>query len=265
MFWRDIFWRARSGFIVLGMTMTLLCIGARASASEPVSAEATKYFNRGLAAVEMATVPADYDGAIEEFMKAQALAPGWPDVYYNLGVVQEKAGKFKEAADSLNRFLQLAPNAPDAQSIRNLITRLEFKAEQIITDEVALDIFGSLGNSSLWQLKGSTPKDLPDFRGMQISRRDGRQIVINYASSGYDFRLETLRATPQGKSLTFDTVYYLCSDRSRHEDGCPDWSSYRLEIISKRNVKMFRQRVVAEIKPYTDTIVSNHTYEFVRK
>lgn len=58
-----------------------------------VSEEAQRYFNRGMAAVEIAKSPDDYALAIKEFEKAIRLAPEWPDVYYNLGMVQEKAGR----------------------------------------------------------------------------------------------------------------------------------------------------------------------------
>jgi tetratricopeptide (TPR) repeat protein len=260
--------RAMHGLNVGAMAAVFLFGVASVSASEPVSAEATKYFTRGLAAVEIATVPADFDLAIEEFAKAQAMAPDWPDVYYNLGVVQEKAGKFREAADSLKRYLQLAPDAPNAESLRNLITRLEFKAEQMVTDEVALDIFGSLSDSSRWQLKGTTPGSDPTEIGtMRFSGRDGRQILIVY-ESGVDGKnvqkIETSRVTPHGRTLGFNTIYFLCSDRSRHEDGCPIFRSFSLDIVSKRYVRMSIKVVSPDIKPYKGT-VSNYSYEFVRK
>ncbi|TRZ88823.1 MAG: tetratricopeptide repeat protein, partial [Methanosarcinales archaeon] len=124
-----------------------------------VSEEAKRHFDRGMAAVEMAKSPDDYAAAIKEFEQAIRLAPDWPDVYYNLGMVQEKAGKYRDAITSLKQYLRLAPNASDAATVKSLINKLEFKAEQTITDEVALDIFGSLGDRNMWQLKGTTPKD----------------------------------------------------------------------------------------------------------
>jgi len=74
--------------------------------SAATSEEAQRLFDCGMAAVEMAKTPEDYDLAIEEFKKAQALSPEWPEVYYNLGLIQEKAGKYKDAASSLGRYLQ---------------------------------------------------------------------------------------------------------------------------------------------------------------
>jgi hypothetical protein len=251
--------------LVVAITIVLLCVAGRAAAAEPVSAEAKRYFTRGLAAVEMARSPVDYDLAIEEFTKARSLAPDWPDVHYNLGLVQDKAGKFRDAAVSLKRYLQLAPDGPDAAAVTNLMTRLEFKAEQAISDEDALNIFGSLGDHSTWQLKGKTPKDSPDFRGMQVSRRDGQRIVITYQISGLDnpVKTQTISVTPHGKTLSFSTLYNLCA-RSTQSDECPDVSFYSLEIVSRRQVTMTRKRIIAEIKPYMASQVSNQSYEFVR-
>ncbi|MBA4389939.1 MAG: hypothetical protein C0399_03275 [Syntrophus sp. (in: bacteria)] len=259
--------KTRAFYLVIVFAVSVLLLTA--VNAQAVSEEAQRHMVRGQTAVEMAKVPADYDLAIEEFTKAQSLAPDWPEVYYNLGVVQEKAGKFREAADSLKRYLQLVPKAPDTESLKNLITKLEFKAEQTITDEVALDIFGSLGNSSMWQLKGTTPgSDPKEIGSMRFFRRDGQQIIIAY-ESGVDSKnvqkTETKRVTPHGKTLTFDTIYFLCSDRSRNEDGCPIWRSFSLEIVSRRYVRMSIKVVSPEIKPYIDAAVANFSYTFQKK
>lgn len=92
--------------------------------------EAERHFNRGMAAVEMAKNAEDYELAIEEFQKAQALAPDWADLYYNLGLVQEKAGKAEAALASLRRYLVLAPDAEDAAQVRQFIDRLEYRLER---------------------------------------------------------------------------------------------------------------------------------------
>lgn len=78
--------------VVFVAVVTLLLSSVNAAA---VSDKVRYHMVRGQTAMEMAKVSADYELAIEEFKKAQLLAPNWPDVYYNLGVAQEKAGKFK--------------------------------------------------------------------------------------------------------------------------------------------------------------------------
>lgn len=93
--------------------------------------EARKHLVRGATAIEMATSPEDLALAIEEFSKATAIAPNMSAAWYNLGEVQAKSGKFKEAISSYNRYLLLAPQSADAQKTRDKIIKLEFRLEQI--------------------------------------------------------------------------------------------------------------------------------------
>ena len=100
-----------------------------------VSEEAARHQNRGLAAVEMAKTAADYQAAIDEFQEAARLAPDWPDAWYNLGLVQDKAGRYEAAATSLKRYLELAPDAPEAAAVKQQVDKLQYKAERAQSDE----------------------------------------------------------------------------------------------------------------------------------
>jgi uncharacterized protein (TIGR02145 family) len=119
----------RKTIYVVNVLMLLCAVGS--SFGQKVSDEARRYFDRGMAAVEMAKTPADYEKAIAEFEKAKSLSPHWPDVYYNLGLIQDKAGMYSEAMENLRRYLLLAPNAKDAEAVRTLINKLDYKKEQI--------------------------------------------------------------------------------------------------------------------------------------
>ncbi len=112
------------------IVLMLLCAVGTAF-GQKISDEARKHFDRGMAAVEMAKTPADYEAAIAEFEKAGSLFPDWPELYYNLGLVQEKAGKYEDAINSLKRYVQLAPNASDVESVKSLINKLEYRHEKI--------------------------------------------------------------------------------------------------------------------------------------
>lgn len=122
--------RKMTFFIVGAMAIAILCVGGPALAAEPVSAEATRYFTRGLAAAEMARSTEDYKDAARELEKARQLAPQWPDVYYNLGLLHEKAGNYDAAIEDFNGYLRLAPASPDASKIQEKIYRLEYKRER---------------------------------------------------------------------------------------------------------------------------------------
>jgi len=79
-----------------------------------------------MAAVEMV----DYKSAIKEFEQAIKLAPNWPDVYYNLGMVQGTAGNYDEAINNLKKYLELSPEANDAAQVKENINKLEYKRER---------------------------------------------------------------------------------------------------------------------------------------
>jgi tetratricopeptide (TPR) repeat protein len=95
----------------------------------PVSEQAKKYFDRGMAAAEMAISPTDFEAAIIEFKQAALLAPDWPDAYYNLGMMQEKAGKLGDAVTSFRQYLRLAPGASDVETVRSLMNKMEYRKE----------------------------------------------------------------------------------------------------------------------------------------
>lgn len=98
----------------------------RASANEA----ARRYIVRGAAALEMAKSEADLAKAAVEFGQAARIAPDMAAAWYNLGTVQAKIGRLKEAAESYRKYLALAPQTEDAQRIRDEIIKLEYRLEQ---------------------------------------------------------------------------------------------------------------------------------------
>ena len=78
-----------SGYRLFCIAILLFAAGNSVWA-QTVSREAQKHMNRGMAAVEMAKSPADYEEAIREFAQAARLAPRWQAPYFNLGYVQNK-------------------------------------------------------------------------------------------------------------------------------------------------------------------------------
>ena len=63
--------------------------------------------------------------AVEEYRKAIALDPNHVNAHRNLGIVLAfNTGDKKQAAKELEEYLRLAPNAPDANQMRQEIARL---------------------------------------------------------------------------------------------------------------------------------------------
>ncbi len=113
---------------------TIIRVVQKLSPPPAVPEEARRFSIRGQIAIKEAKSAADFDEAAKEFGKALRLAPWWADGYINQGVALEKAGKFNEAARALKFYLLAAPNAPDAQNVRDQIYALEYRQEKAQRD-----------------------------------------------------------------------------------------------------------------------------------
>lgn len=102
-----------------------------------VPEEARRFSVRGQVAIKEAKNPSDFAEAAKEFGKALRVAPWWTDGYINQGVALEKAGRFNEAARALKFYLLAAPNAPDAQNVKDQIYALEYRQEKGQRETVA--------------------------------------------------------------------------------------------------------------------------------
>lgn len=113
-------------------------------AQQNVTDEAQRYYDRGVAAVEMGQFLDGNTAAIEEFNKAIAVAPNWAEPYYQLAIVQEKLEKYTEAVVNLKRYLLLAPNAGNAAAVKSLVNKLEYKLDQ---KEAVKKVFEFIGTA----------------------------------------------------------------------------------------------------------------------
>jgi tetratricopeptide (TPR) repeat protein len=225
---KDHLLRKRKGqrFMTKTIIACLLVIGMLSSIGNALTVpeEARRHMVRGQTALEMAESSGEYEQAIKEFQEAARLAPTWPAPYYNLGLVQEKTGKLREAVASLNRYLQLAPNAPDADTVRTLVYKLEFKAENEIPDSEALDIFASLSDVGKWKRTGEG---------------SGRGTALRYRRIGDQIEIETfspVRGAPEKAERRFfaevtgRTLKY-------HSFYLEDVKDVQLEIVSRTKIR----------------------------
>jgi tetratricopeptide (TPR) repeat protein len=93
--------------------------------------EAERNMARGTAFAQKAMDNTGYQKAIAEFEAAANSAPWLALAYFNMGVMQEKAGLFNEAIDSLKFYLMAAPDAKNARDVKNKIYALEVDAEAV--------------------------------------------------------------------------------------------------------------------------------------
>lgn len=108
--------------------------GTRTPAARPRATgtveDARRHMLRGSAAIEMARSNADLAVAEDEFRMAAEIAPQMAEAWFNLGAVQARLGRYREAIASYRQYLALAPNAEDAPKLRDELVKLEFRAEQ---------------------------------------------------------------------------------------------------------------------------------------
>jgi len=77
-----------------------------------VPEEAKRHLARGKAALRGAKEARDFQDAAEEFKKAILYAPWLAEGYYNLGVIQDKAGHYDDAMKNLKLHLIAVPQGP---------------------------------------------------------------------------------------------------------------------------------------------------------
>lgn len=95
-----------------------------------VPEEAKRAMVRGKIAFEEAKTDADFKKAVLELQKAADAAPWLGAPYYNLGLAQERAGDLAGAIGSFRLYLSAAPQAGDAEAVKNRVYGLEYRLEQ---------------------------------------------------------------------------------------------------------------------------------------
>ncbi|MBU1043580.1 MAG: ankyrin repeat domain-containing protein [Candidatus Omnitrophica bacterium] len=84
---------------------------------------------RAQAAVETAQSQDDYAKAIYQYNLAMDVDPNFSEIYYNLGMIQDKTGDYASAISNLRKYLELAPSAPDTQTVQDMIYKIEYKRD----------------------------------------------------------------------------------------------------------------------------------------
>ena len=104
--------------------------------------DAERHMVRGQAAFKAATNESSFKEAIAEFKQASLIAPWLGNIYYNLGLVQDKAGEYSDAIASLNLYLLASPGASDAKSVKNLIYEVEYRRDKAQMGQLLNNIIG---------------------------------------------------------------------------------------------------------------------------
>jgi tetratricopeptide (TPR) repeat protein len=85
------------------------------------SEDETMAFNMG----EIFFKQGEADNAIEYFLLAAKINKSWAPPHRQLGYAYLNKGKYRLAVDSLKKFVELAPDDPQVENIKNLIPKLK--------------------------------------------------------------------------------------------------------------------------------------------
>ena len=67
----------------------------------------------------------EYDKAEAAFLKVKELTPDYAPAYYQLGMIYVNQNKKPEAIENLERYIELAPDEPNADIARRILAYLK--------------------------------------------------------------------------------------------------------------------------------------------
>ena len=138
---------------------------AQAMAAPPaLSEDVLRYLVRGEAKVKLGGA-GSFAAAAQEMEKAVQEAPWFGDGYFNLGTVQEKAGKYQQAIQNFQLFLDADPRSRNAVAVRAKIFSLEVLQEDALKTLRLMGTWQELDNS-----KGKT-----NYWGVRV--KDGKLLI----------------------------------------------------------------------------------------
>ena len=79
---------------------------------------------------ENAVKEKQFEKALDYYETGLAILPTWPQGYFNASLIAAELGFYDEAVDHMQTYLELVPDAPDAQSARDQIVIWQSKAKE---------------------------------------------------------------------------------------------------------------------------------------
>ena len=170
----------------------VLCCANLSWAKQDVPNDIRTQLQRGITGIEAAKTPNDFDAALKEFEGVVKLAPNWPDGHYYFGrVLPMVKGKSKQAINELNRYLELAPNAPDAETVKIEIQKLEkMRSLKRQSGSVGINVVKLSDGIYVRYVNPSTTTLTTLWRPVPIAIKKGDKIVSINGKSTVDMTLQ---------------------------------------------------------------------------
>jgi len=175
----------------------IITLGRELDPPPIVPEEAERHLARGSAAVKAAGSPKDFDNAVKEFETAAYYAPWVAEIYYNLGVVRDKAGKYDAAIWALKMYLQAKPYSEDVKQVKNLIYEIEYRSEKL-KEQAQIKISNPAKRfTGKWvgQKEGT-------YRPNQFDRRAYGKDIFRFEGDGKNINV-ILLSTQSGNNTSF--------------------------------------------------------------
>ena len=149
--------------------------------------DAERNMARGTAFAQKASDAAGYKKAIAEFEAASNSAPWLGLAYYNMGVMQEKAGLFNEAIQSLKFYLLAESDAKNARDVRNKIYALEAEAEAVQAGMNTAAPAPETAPAGKLSVAGGPTLEIEPEKALRIIKmpQDKKAKMVNFAGNWY--------------------------------------------------------------------------------
>jgi tetratricopeptide (TPR) repeat protein len=117
---------ARRAWTLFACAFLLVAIPRLAVADDVATRSAKRHFDKG----EKLFALGKFDAALEEYQRAFDAKP-IPAFLFNIGQCHRNLGDFDQAIFSFQKYLELSPDAANADAVRALIGDLQVKQERI--------------------------------------------------------------------------------------------------------------------------------------
>lgn len=158
-----------------------------------VPEEAERRMARGSAAFKTAKNENDFKDAAREFEQASNAAPWSGDIYYNLGLAQDKAGDHTSAIRSLKLAMLAAPNSRETKT---LLYEVEYRQEKANSPEAQAVKRQVQGDTLLQALDGAVFRFVDSFNATFTVEVRGRTATIIRHQGRHNSRYATLEERP---------------------------------------------------------------------
>ena len=152
---------------------------------------------------------------------------------YQLGILQDKLGKYDDAYNNLKRCLQLSPKASNAGQVQELIYKIEYKRDKANKKKAIID---ALTGGTILRKGGSPGGVCVVKKFIQI----GEELKANVWCMVSDYN-QTVTVDFDGSVLKFKYTYYGCPylPTSKFKDSpCPWDVSITAEVISTSPLRL---------------------------